>query len=345
MYKTDLATPDEIKDWNGIASLCSYSEALHTLEWREALIASFNQLKPIYFVIKDDNMEIAGGVPCFIFQPIPGIKMILSMPWDLPGGPLIFPGTNIKDVTLSVIDALEKISRETGAFEVTIKLPVNCEPEIINNLELEGYTKNSSYFTHILDINKGYEGVWNDYNKRVRGAVRKAQKAGVVVRETENESEMFDFYNLYLSAMSHFGSTPKPYKLLRYLQISPIARLVVAQLENHIIGGLLFLHFNSYVRLWCEVSDANFLNYRPNNAVIDYIIKWACEQGYSQVDFGASPIERKGLVAFKEEWRAQRKGFYTFTKIFSSRKRKIWILSEPTLRRLYGTIQKFRIRI
>jgi hypothetical protein len=345
MYKTDLATDDEIRNWNNIVSRCEYSEALHTLEWREALRSSFRQLEPVYFIIRDENNNVAGALPCFVFRPMPAVKMLLSMPWTLPGGPLIFQEANIEEATLSAIETLEKASFDIHSFETTITLPVNCGCKIISGVEFSGYIKNSDSFTHVLDISEGYDAVWNNYNKRVRGAVRKAQKTGVIVKETENESEMMDFYKLYLVGMTHFNSTPKPYNLLRYLQTSSIARLVVAQLENQIIGGLLFLHFNSSVRLWCEASDSNFLSYRPNNAVIDYIVQWACEHRYTRVDFGASPIKSEGLIAFKEEWRAQRKWLYTFTKIFSSRKRKIWISSEPMLRRLYGTIQKFRIRI
>jgi lipid II:glycine glycyltransferase (peptidoglycan interpeptide bridge formation enzyme) len=195
-----------------------------------------------------------------------------------------------------------------------------------------------------LETEKGYDEIWKAYNKRVRGAVRKAKKAGVIVRETEDEAEIMHFYRLYLALMERFNSTPKPYELLRYLQKSSIARLVVAQLDHRIIAGLLFLHFNSSVRLWCEASDPRFLRCRPNNAIIDYIIQWACEHGYPRVDFGASPPGSKGLIAFKEEWRAKKAWFYTFTRLNSSWKKKLWAVSEPCLRRIYASIQRFRIR-
>ena len=344
MYRTDIATDSEIKNWNEIISRCPYSEALHTLEWRNALKTCFKQLKPFYLTIKDEKDNIIGAVPSFVFQPIHKIKAISSMPWTLPGGLLLFPGVKFEEAAKSAIERLDKLSLETGSYETTLTLPVNCLPDIIKNIESAGYIGNQTRFTHILDVRNGYEAVWRAYNKRVRGAVRKAQNSGVIVRETEEESEMVDFYKLYMTAMGHFNSTPKPYQLLRHLQKSPIARLVVAELEGKIIGGLLFLHFNSCVRLWCEASDPDFLSYRTNNAVINYIIQWACDHGYSYVDFGASPVESDGLVAFKEEWKAEKFYFYSFTKVYSSWKGKIWGFSEPTLRRLYSGIQKFKIR-
>lgn len=344
MYKTDIATEDEIRDWNEIIYQCPYSEALHTLEWREALKTCFKQLEPFYLIIKDAGNNIVGAVPSFVFRPIPAIKTLLSMPWSLPGGPLLFPRANVEEAIRSAMERLDKLSTESHSYETTLTLPVDCGSDIIKNIESAGYSGDQTRFTHILDIREGYETVWDAYNKRIRGAVRKAQKSGVIVREAENESEIIDFYKLYMLAMGHFNSTPKPYQLLRYLQTSPIARLVVAELDQKIIGGLLFLHFNSCVRLWCEASDPDFLSYRPNNAVIDYIIQWACKHGYSRVDFGASPVESHGLVSFKEEWKARKVYFCSFTKVYSSWKKEVWVFSEPTLRRLYSGIQKFRIR-
>jgi len=202
----------------------------------------------------------------------------------------------------------------------------------------------SENFTHILEVKNGYENVWNSYNKRVRGAVRKAKKTGIIVKETEDEKDMIEFYKLYMAMMGHFNSTPKPYSLLRYLQTSSIARLVVAYFNDKLVAGLLFIHFNSSLRLWCEASDPDFLSYRPNNAIIDYIIQWACKYNYPYVDFGASPTENKGLVAFKEEWRAEKTWFHTFSKLNSAWRKKAWTTSEPALRRVYSAIQRFRLR-
>jgi CelD/BcsL family acetyltransferase involved in cellulose biosynthesis len=342
MYKVDIATQNELENWNDIITQCPYSEALHTIEWRNALKENFKQLHPLYFLIRDDG-AIVGALPFFIFHPIPMVKMLLSMPWALPGGPLIFPEAHVESVVMSVNEKIGQVSDGCKSFETVLNTHPNSGPDLIDKFESIGYAK-SENFTHILETRKGYDEVWKAYNKRVRGAVRKANKTGVIVRETEDESDMIDFYNMYISLMKRFNNTPKPYDLLRYLQISSIARLVVAEIEKKVVAGLLFLHFNSAVRLWCEASDPDYLKYRPNNAIIDYIIRWACEHGYSHVDFGASPPESKGLIAFKEEWKAQKTWFYTFTKLHSSWKNKLWVASEPGLRRVYSAIQRFRLR-
>lgn len=344
MYKTEIATFEELNNWNQIILNCPYSEALHSIQWCNAVKASFKQMKPIYLIIKDDKDITHGAMPCFLFSPIPYIKTLLSMPWTLPGGPLLFLSDDIFSAVISVTNKLYELSKKYHAYSSIITLPANCHSDIHSCLLSVGYIIENRHFTHILDIQNGYESVWNSYNKRVRGAVRKSAKFGVIVRETLNEKDIKEFYKLYLSMMDKFNSTPKPFSLIRSLLKSPIAKLVSAYFEDRLIAGLLFIHFNKTVRLWIEASDHNYLSYRPNNAIIDYIIRWACSNGYSFVDFGASPPENDGLIAFKEEWRAKRVWFYTYSRVYSAWKNKLWNISEPHIRRIYATIQRLAIR-
>lgn len=343
MYITEIATGEELKNWNQLALRCQYSEALHSIEWCNALSCHFKQMMPLYLLIKDGKDDIVGIMPCFLFSPIPFIRTLLSMPWKLPGGPLFFSSIDTFSAVLSVSKKLDEISRKYHSYETIITLPVQSENGIHEGLVSSGYIVENKDFTHILDLRNGYESVWNSYNKRVRGAVRKAQKMGVTVKETQNEKDMEGFYKLYLSMMDRFSSTPKPHSMLRFLQTSSIAKLIVAYFEDRLIAGLLFIHFNKTVRLWVEASDPGYLNYRPNNAIIDYIIRWACNNGYSFVDFGASPPENSGLIAFKEEWRAEKAWFYTYSRLYSAWKNKLWTMLEPSMRRIYATIQRLAI--
>ena len=82
-----------------------------------------------------------------------------------------------------------------------------------------------------------------------------------------------------------------------------------------------------------------FLKYRPNNAIFHYIITEACREGYECVDFGASPPENAGLIAHKEQYRATRTDFASYTKIVSPLKRTLWTRSERALRQIYTWMQ------
>jgi len=93
MYQFEELTETEL--WNKTAEGCSYSGAFHSLEWRDALECSFKQLKSRYYLIKE-NGTIVGALPCFVFSPTPMTKILLSMPFNLFGGPLIKDGYSLE---------------------------------------------------------------------------------------------------------------------------------------------------------------------------------------------------------------------------------------------------------
>ena len=160
--------------------------------------------------------------------------------------------------------------------------------------------------------------------------------------ETKSISDLESFYEIYLATQKRLRETPKPLPLLRSLLRSNISQLVIAKYSGLIIAGLLYLHFNRTVTLWIGASVPEFWEYRPNNVLVHHIIKWACEEGYRLVDFGASRPDNPGVISFKEAFQAQRSNFASYIKIHSPIKRAMWEKSEPVLRQLNMWVQRSR---
>ena len=315
--------------------------AFHSSQWGCLLQEHFPQLKLLPAEIFRGS-DLIGALPCYLFRPVPLLTMMHSSHWNLPGGPLIWDtkGFDPIEFTWAMTAFFAQIARQYHLTEVllhTSPFGANLDAE---QLEQSGFEPYQERFTHSLDIREGRDAVWAAYNKRVRGAVRKAAKSDVTVSISNSEERMQEFYAMYLSMMRHFGSPPKPYGLLRALQLGAIGHLVVAEHEGQLIGGLLFLHFGRSVTLWVEATLPEFLHLRTNNALIDFIVAWACEHDYEWVDFGASPPERRGLVTFKEEWRAKRHDFVTYRWICSRLRHRLWEQMEPPLRTAYGWLQR-----
>jgi lipid II:glycine glycyltransferase (peptidoglycan interpeptide bridge formation enzyme) len=272
--------------------------------------------------------------------------MLHSLHWNLPGGPLFWDEQqlDISAFTASLISELQILVRKHRLVEVVLntsplglKLDDGC-------LREAGFVKQDTRFTHLLNIQRGYDFVWEAFHGTVRRAIRKSTKSGVYVRISESEKDMRTFYTIYLSLMKRFKSTPKPYSLLSALQRSPIGRLAIAEHNNRIIGGMLFLHFNKVTTVWMVASLAEDVHLRPNNAIYDFTIRWACENGYYWVDFGASPPERVGLIKFKENWSAEKYEFCVYQWLRSAWRYGLWSCAEPFLRRIYGQLQRLGYR-
>ena len=339
VYTLEPLTHQNCADWDSVILQCLNSTAFQGSVWRDTLANSFKQLDPIYLLIKQDETVI-GGVPAFVFEPIPTIRLWYSMPWNLFGGPQIINTVQVnpEDLVSTIETYLKTTSTEKGWCELCWTLSPEDTIKYGDFLIRTGYER-TERFTHILKTNGDVDSLWHAYNKRVRGAVRKAQKSGVEVINTESDEDLSTFYDMYLRTVKRLGGTPKPHVLMKMLLQHGVAKLAIATYQGSIIAGLLYLYFNRTVTLWCEASVPEYLQYRPNNAIFHHIITWACKEGYVWVDFGASPPENEGLIAHKEQYRAQKTNFCSYTKIVSPFKRSLWTRSEATLRKIYAWMQ------
>jgi len=340
MYDLELVGNKNDNLWDKMLYSCPYSTAFQAMAWRNALTKSFKQMCPLYYLIRQ-GQDIIGGLPMFVFQPIPGIRMLHSMPWNLLGGLQLVAG---KQVDLgSLIEAIEttlnQVVLEQGISETVYIFDSNHVNLYERKLIEFKYRKLANQFTHLLKTNSDYEVLWTAYNKRVRGAVRKAIKNSITVTDAQTDDELRNFYHIYLTTQKRLYGTPKPFMLMCELVKTGLGRISIAKKDDQIIAGLLYLAFNRTITLWCAGSLPEFWRFRPNNAIFDQIIRWACQNGYDYVDFGASPPGNQGLIKFKEEFRARRSDFVSYIKVHSPIKKKIWEKAEPTLRKMYTWAQ------
>ena len=336
MYTVEPLTPQNQDEWDVVIQRCPNTTAFQSLAWRDALASAFKQLTPVYMLIKQQD-SVIGGLPAFVFQPIPGIRLWHSMPWNLFGGLHLTDNTHANPEAL--IASVETAAAEKGWCEIRWTLTPEHTATYGNFFTQSGYER-TNHFTHLLKTDGNVDTLWPAYNKRVRGAVRKAEKSGVAVTDTDSEEALSTFYDMYLMTVKRLGGTPKPRSLMRTLLQRKIAKLAIATHQGTMIAGLLYLRFNRTVTLWCEASVPAFLKYRPNNAIFHYIITQACREGYEWIDFGASPPENAGLIAHKEQYRATRTDFASYTKIVSPLKRALWTQSEGALRQIYTWTQR-----
>ena len=339
MYTLEPITIQSDNTWESVIQQCPNTTAFQSAAWGNVLTNSFKQLEPTYLLVKEDT-KLIGGIPAFVFQPIPGIRLWHSMPWNLFGGVQIIDSVEVdqRDLISTVLTYIESKASENGLCELNLTLTPNATVQYGDYLIEYGY-QTEERFTHILNTNGDIDALWSSYNKRVRGAVRKAQKSGVQVNDTESDEDLTEFYKMYLMTVKRLGGTPKPHMLMKMLLQQGVAKLAIASYEGRIIAGLLYLYYNQTVTLWCEASLPEYLQYRPNNAIFHHIITWACKEGYEQVDFGASPPENEGLIAHKEQYRAKKTDFCSYTKIVSPFKRSLWTRSESILRKIYTWLQ------
>jgi Acetyltransferase (GNAT) domain len=150
------------------------------------------------------------------------------------------------------------------------------------------------------------------HRHRVKGAVNRALKLGVEVREAETEADLRQWYQLYLETMRWHISPPRPYRFLLSLwnRLRPLGKLRLLLAERHrdghpvLLAGYLFMTCSQTVHCYINGRRRDSLVLHPNDLLQWKAIQDACEQGYRRYDLGEVEAGQKGLVEFKIKWGA-----------------------------------------
>ena len=166
--------------------------------------------------------------------------------------------------------------------------------------------KFQSHSTHVLDIEQDYEGIFKNYNPKIRNHVRKAKRKGVVVRDALGRSDILAFYQIYTKLAQSKEDYRYIYPAELFFNLSQCKdsiRFLVAEHQGTIIAGGLFIKDGCSLMYLYGTSDRSYSYLSPGCAVIDEGIRWACESGAAYFDFGGSA----GVISlekFKSSWGA-----------------------------------------
>jgi FemAB-related protein (PEP-CTERM system-associated) len=201
-------------------------------------------------------------------------------------------------------------------------------PEIIRHLEkdyshackylevrqgLSGYEhvlsgvmqKCPEYKRFVLDLGREAD-IWQNIQREKRKAVRKAQKEGVIVRETAAD-EVNEVYDLYCQNMRSFGSPPFPksyfVSLFENLVPKQMSKIFGAYVGGKLASFLLGFLCQDRIHIVISVSQPEYLKYRTNDALHWHFIKFGCDHGFKYFDFGRVRPD-SGQFEYKKKWGA-----------------------------------------
>jgi len=153
---------------------------------------------------------------------------------------------------------------------------------------------------------------WGGREKRhrIKGAVNRAIKLGVEVREAESEADLRAWYQLYLETMRWHISPPRPYRFLLSLwnRLRPLGklRLLLAERsqDGQLLAGYLFLACGRTMHCYLNGRRGDSLPFHPNDLLQWKAIYDSCAQGFHRYDLGEVEPGQKGLAEFKTKWGA-----------------------------------------
>ena len=142
-----------------------------------------------------------------------------------------------------------------------------------------------------------------------RRAVRRAEKLGVQVGESDDFAEFYKILKKNLSLRHNVqpAHTLEELKTLKKLFPEKI-RLFASRFDGKMIAGIVVFICNERVALAFYVShDETYQKYRGVNLVFNEVIRWCAEQHFRFLDFGIFTVNMEpnwGLCRFKESFGA-----------------------------------------
>lgn len=212
------------ESWDAAADASPEAWLWHRYDLCDAAIQDWPGRSDASFALIDEREQVQALVPAFILQG--------HAPWGLPvrylnsnGGPALSAslGGSRRQEVLDIIAAqLQAQARASRVIRTTLSVaPMapawrgpdgpRCNPLLYMGCE------DSSGHTWVTDLRDGSEAVWTRFEVRARRSVRKAEAAGVTVRESTAASDWRQFYALHQETYRRLGVPSYPEALFRMI--------------------------------------------------------------------------------------------------------------------------------
>ncbi len=157
-----------------------------------------------------------------------------------------------------------------------------------------------------LNYANAEEGLMESFHFKTRNVVRKSQKQGMEVIESNEDIDFL--YDTHFENMTAIGGKPKPKlfftNIKKYFKPGTDFKIFIAKKDGVKISALLLFYFNGIVEYYTPVIKTEFRNLQPNSLLIFHAMKEASERGFKLWNWGGTWKSQEDLYRFKSRWGA-----------------------------------------
>jgi len=176
---------------------------------------------------------------------------------------------------------------------------------MINNIYKFNYTLENMkdmQATVIVDLTPNVEELMKNLDKDARWGIRKAQKDGLIVKESKEEEDWKGFYEIYKKELEE-----KKVRVETFEHIKEHGHVFfVCKKDDKIVAGATLEIIDNIPILSRNASLKEYLSSQPNNLLYWGCILWSKKNCYEKLDLGGWQIKARGAIIgvnkFKERW-------------------------------------------
>ena len=165
------------------------------------------------------------------------------------------------------------------------------------------------FWLHTLALDRDADAV----ARRARGGIRrgaaKARREGLTFERRTDAGALDAFFALHVRTRRRQGAPTQPKRFIARLgRLFEDGHGFVAQVRTEsgrAAAAAVFLQAGDHLTYKYGASERSALPLRPNNLLFAEVIRWACESGCRELDFGRTDLDNEGLRQFKLGWGAE----------------------------------------
>lgn len=292
--ETHLIDPLAGPDWARFVERSPEATIFHHPAWLDLLRRQYGYEVQACCVSGPDGIE--AGIPIArISSRLTGHRLV-SLPFSDSCPPIAAAGTD-RSAFDALAGALREESRSSG-LELTVRATMPQAPDRFVT---------DRFVNHELALGPDPAAVEAGMAKNQIQATRKAKRDGLRGERRTDVAALDAFYALHLKTRRRLGVPTQPRRFIRRfseLFDQGLGFVWLISEKDRPIAAAVFLTCNGTVTYKYSSSDFASLKKRPNNLLLLEAIRWSCEAGFRNFDFGRTEVENKGLRAFKRSWGA-----------------------------------------
>lgn len=306
------------KQWQNLLAKSLFKTFFHKPEWEKFLENQFKWLKFEHYYYQNSALLSLARVK------ILGKEKLVSHPFCEYGGPLFL--TSQPD--------FEEFKKDLfHSFQEPLK--INFHPQILNLNQIK--SQRVTFWLENLQ-HKTKDQIWSSFRKTLRHSIKKAQKQNIEIKKCANKQALKAFYNLYIKSVKKHQVPAYPFPFFEHFLDSPDSEIILAQYNNKIIAGSVFLFYDKFVHYFLNAADEKHRNLGANYLILWQQIQGCLGKNYQVFDFGGTRIN-SSLEVFKRGWGGKEYSISELTNY--SQKDK---LRDSKLRIIFGFLPSFLIK-
>jgi CelD/BcsL family acetyltransferase involved in cellulose biosynthesis len=265
--------------------------AFHHPDWTRAVGASYG-FKSFLVTVETDG-DLVTALPVMEVSGPLGRRRWVALPYTDSCAPLGDP-----DALESLVGELEAARVQQGVDSLEVRAPIPLPRSRL-----------LPFVGHVVRLGHDADAVEHGYDSSVRRAIRRARRSGLVVRVGTSTGDLAQtFYELHVETRRRLGLPVQPQRFFANLWRclgDDLCRVVLVESNGRPVAGALFLTWRSHLVYKYGASDSRYWSMRPNNLVFAETIRWACANGFTELDLGRTDPDAESLKRFKRGWGAE----------------------------------------